>query len=110
ARGGRRRGGGTPGLAASGQHAGRAGACRITAVRAGRLCYPASAAPGVEEAAALAPPAVAVDEESVAFGEASYLEEELLLEDAIEEDDVEEEPQPAAAVEPWLPKLIEDAP
>src|SRR5690554_1674 len=71
---------------------------------------PASAAPAVEEAAALAPPAVAVDEESVAFGEASYLEEELLLEDAIEEDDVEEEPQPAAAVEPWLPKLIEDAP
>ena len=53
----------------------------------------------------------------VAFEEDSFYGDELLLEDAIEEGDAEyaddeddEEPQPAAVADPWLPKLIEDAP
>ncbi|MHB1168721.1 MAG: DivIVA domain-containing protein [Longimicrobiales bacterium] len=53
----------------------------------------------------------------VAFEEDAFYGDELLLEDAIEEGDADyaddmddEEPQPAAVADPWLPKLIEDAP
>lgn len=63
-----------------------------------------------DEAAAHAAPQA--EQVPVAFEEDSFYGDELLLEDAIDEEGEadEEEPRAAAAVEPWLPKLIEDAP
>lgn len=46
----------------------------------------------------------------VAVAEDSLYDDELLLEDAIEEEDEAEDEEPQAAIDPWLPKLIEDAP
>lgn len=68
------------------------------------------AEPTADDAAADAAPQA--DQVPVAFEEDSFYGDELLLEDAIDEEGEaeEEEPRAAAAVEPWLPKLIEDAP
>src|SRR5690606_27411784 len=46
----------------------------------------------------------------VAVAEDSLYDDELLLEDAIEEEDEAEDAEAQAAIDPWLPKLIEDAP
>ncbi|HEU5210412.1 MAG TPA: DivIVA domain-containing protein [Longimicrobiales bacterium] len=68
------------------------------------------AEPTADDAAADA--ALQAGQVPVAFEEDSFNGDELLLEDAIDEEGEaeEEEPRAAAAVEPWLPKLIEDAP
>lgn len=48
----------------------------------------------------------------VAVAKDSVYDDELLLEDAIEEEEVADDAEPpgTAAIDPWLPKLIEEAP